>query len=195
MGVYTVWGYEGEALLLTDISVPKRLVGKGGLEFTTDVSCMVCSKTCNPGNAKVSIVLPRRDNAKVIANWRARFEKIRGQQPRRMERTWCVAATRSAETYTLTRSPISFRYPRHRVSRSGNRSASAATCTSGEASTALKSAPVPRPPHPIRPTFRRSAPAAHTARWNIVVAAVPAMEAPMNARLFTSSLCCSKFVP
>ena len=105
MGVYTVWGYEGEALLLTDISVPKRLVGKGGLEFTTDVSCMVCSKTCNPGNAKVSIVLPRRDNAKVIANWRARFEKIRGQQPRRMERTWCVAATRSAETYTLTLTP------------------------------------------------------------------------------------------
>jgi thiol:disulfide interchange protein DsbD len=105
MGVYTVWGYEGEALLLTDISVPKKLAGKGDLEFTADVSYMVCSKTCNPGNEKVSIVLPRRDKAKVIANWRARFEKIRGQQPRKMERTWYVAATRSAETYTLTLTP------------------------------------------------------------------------------------------
>ncbi len=105
MGVYTVWGYEGRALLLTDITVPKTLATRGGFEVRAAVSFMACSKTCKPGHTKLSLTLPRRDKSKPDGKWRRRFEAVRRRQPRRLPASWKVVATRQGEFYTLTLTP------------------------------------------------------------------------------------------
>jgi len=105
MGVYTVWGYEGAALLLTDITVPKDLPAGEKFEFTAAVSYMVCAKTCQPGNRKIVLVLPRRGKTQRSPKWGPRFDRIRRQQPQWLDGAWKIRAVRQGETYLLLLTP------------------------------------------------------------------------------------------
>ena len=60
--------------------------------------------------------------------------------------------------------PRFFKAARQLWSRSSKASASAVTFALGSAFSAFIAAPVPRPPHPIRPTFNTSSPAAWALR-------------------------------
>ncbi len=52
------YGYEGETVLLTEITPPANLSPGGPITLKADVSYLVCERECIPGEASLSILLP-----------------------------------------------------------------------------------------------------------------------------------------
>jgi thiol:disulfide interchange protein DsbD len=53
------FGYTGETTLLTQITPPDVLAGQGGVNIQADVTWLVCERECIPGEAHLSLDLPR----------------------------------------------------------------------------------------------------------------------------------------
>lgn len=104
MGRYTVWGYEGEALLLCDLRVPKKLTA-GAVRLRATVHYLACSDTCRPGSSELSLRLPVRATSKPVAPWGDRFERVRSEQPVRLDELWDVRARKIGDLYSLTLTP------------------------------------------------------------------------------------------
>lgn len=71
------YGYEGEILLLTQITPPAALPA-GDLPLRADVNWLVCQKECIPGEATVDVALPAGDGGSDPAH-AAAFEAARQQ--------------------------------------------------------------------------------------------------------------------
>ncbi len=104
MAAYTVWGYEGEALLLTEITVPDSAAVGSTVTLRASVTYMACAKACCPDEKKLSLAMPVHTAAKPRGDWPAKFDAVRNHQPRRIA-GWRAAATRNGDTYTLTLTP------------------------------------------------------------------------------------------
>jgi thiol:disulfide interchange protein/DsbC/DsbD-like thiol-disulfide interchange protein len=73
------YGYEGEILLLTQITPPATLPA-GELPLRADVNWLVCQKECIPGEATVDLALPG-GNGEINPATAAAFEAARQQVP------------------------------------------------------------------------------------------------------------------
>lgn len=104
MAAYTVWGYEGEALLLTEITVPESAAPGSTVALRANVTYMACAKACCPDEKKLLLKLPVRAVANPRGDWPVKFDAVRKQQPRRIA-GWRSNATRSGDIYTLTLTP------------------------------------------------------------------------------------------
>lgn len=104
MGAYTVWGYEDEALLLTEIAVPASARVGDAITLRASVTYMACAKACCPDEKKLSLTMPVRAAAKPRGGWSAKFDAVREQQPRDVP-GWSATAQREGDTYVLTLEP------------------------------------------------------------------------------------------
>ncbi|MDB5557875.1 MAG: cytochrome c biosis protein transrane region [Enterovirga sp.] len=78
------YGYEGETVLLTEISPPAGLSPGQPLTLKADVSYLVCERECIPGEASVSILLPVAgpgEDGKPDPADKALFDAARGKLP------------------------------------------------------------------------------------------------------------------
>ena len=101
MGVYTVWGYEHDVLLMVEITPPKNLK-KSDVHLTANARWMACARTCHPGWGKLSITLPV--TAKKTATndkWKKVFDKTRNQIPAKLT-GWKASARRDGKDYLLS---------------------------------------------------------------------------------------------
>lgn len=73
------YGYEGQVLLLIPVKVGKTAAEGTAATIRVDASWLVCKETCIPGQAKLSIDLPVRADAKPANS--ALFETWRGKLP------------------------------------------------------------------------------------------------------------------
>ncbi|MBI1371739.1 MAG: hypothetical protein GC159_03120 [Phycisphaera sp.] len=104
MAVYTVWGYESEALLLIDITPPKSLSPGERVTLKGTASWMACAKNCHPTSGPVSATLPVAGEPRLDAKWHTRFDAVRAGLPRDVPQ-WSARASRTAKGFTLTLTP------------------------------------------------------------------------------------------
>ena len=103
VGPVASYGYEGEAVLLTQITPPRDLRPGAGSEIAAQVSYLVCEKICIPGEANVALTLPSvpaADNAMTNAATRDAFVQARARLPQ--PSPWTAAFKADAKTVTLT---------------------------------------------------------------------------------------------
>jgi thiol:disulfide interchange protein DsbD len=60
VGPLANYGYDGETILLTQITAPATLCCGHAGALTADVTWLVCEKECIPGDARLSLTLPGR---------------------------------------------------------------------------------------------------------------------------------------
>lgn len=104
MAVYTVWGYESDTLLLTDIQVPTELPLDRPVTLSAEVRWMACARDCNPGFKSFSFSLPVAKTAQIDRELRSRFQAVRKDQPAKLP-AWKASAHHNGEQYTLTLHP------------------------------------------------------------------------------------------
>jgi thiol:disulfide interchange protein DsbD len=78
------YGYEGETVLLAQITPPKSLSPGQPLTLKADVNYLVCERECIPGEASVSILLPvagPSEDGRPDPADKALFDKARAQLP------------------------------------------------------------------------------------------------------------------
>lgn len=78
------FGYEGETVLLTEITPPKDLAPGRPLTLKANVSYLVCEKECIPGEASVSALMPVAgpgEDGRPDAADKALFDAARGKLP------------------------------------------------------------------------------------------------------------------
>lgn len=90
------YGYEGEVLLLTQITPPARVTGDVALQ--ADVNWLVCQKECVPGEARLDTTLPAGDGRR-NPETAAAFDAARLQLPQ--PSPWQVRLEPNAEGYVL----------------------------------------------------------------------------------------------
>ena len=103
VGPVASYGYEGEAVLLTQITPPRELRPGAASEIAAQVSYLVCEKICIPGEANVTLTLPAApagDNAMTNAATRDAFAQARARLPQ--PSPWTSAFKADAKTVTLT---------------------------------------------------------------------------------------------
>ncbi|MDH3583651.1 MAG: protein-disulfide reductase DsbD family protein [Phycisphaerae bacterium] len=104
MGVYTVWGYERDTLLLVDIKPPVALPNGGKVRLGVKARWMACARTCCPSFSDLSLTLPVTAKPAWDHTWRRAFATARALQPRRLE-AWQVTGERDERGYRLRISP------------------------------------------------------------------------------------------
>ncbi|MEM0895307.1 MAG: protein-disulfide reductase DsbD domain-containing protein [Verrucomicrobiota bacterium] len=82
MAVYTVYGYEGEAILLTEISAPDSLPVGPDVTLKTRITWMMCAKQCVPSTTEAEITLKTAANPSIDEKVKAELDKIRAGFPR-----------------------------------------------------------------------------------------------------------------
>ena len=101
MGVYTVWGYEHDVLLMVKITPPKNLEKSDGIQLTANARWMACARTCHPGWGKLSITLPvTTEKPATNDKWKKLFDKTRHQIPTKLT-GWKASARRDGKDYVL----------------------------------------------------------------------------------------------
>jgi DsbC/DsbD-like thiol-disulfide interchange protein len=101
MAIYTVWGYESDTLLLSDIQVPEELPLGKAATLAAEIQWMACARDCNPGFKTFSISLPVAETADVDGELRKRFDAVRRDQPAKLD-AWQASAHHNGEQYRLT---------------------------------------------------------------------------------------------
>ena len=96
MAAYTVYGYEGEAYLLTEITAPKDLKAGDKVTLKTKITWMMCAQTCLPSTTKAELVMTVGEKEVPVKKVSAVFEEIRSGFPR-VGKSWTMTATRSGE--------------------------------------------------------------------------------------------------
>lgn len=106
MAAYDVWGYEGEALLLIDISPPASLKPGASVTIKGKATWMCCGKQCYPGFDNLSVVLPVTTEAKLDAQRKTAFDHVRKQQPKKSN-AWRIECAEKGGQYTIRITPKS----------------------------------------------------------------------------------------
>lgn len=93
------YGYEGEVLLLIEITPPANLTEQ---EYTlrAQADWLMCKEECIPGRAQLSLTIPAGDDARPNPEHRARFSDARNRLPRASDE-WALAAQRAANSILL----------------------------------------------------------------------------------------------
>ncbi len=100
-GNITGYGYEGRVLLLTEVTPPASIESAPIIRVQGQVSWLMCSESCVPGEAEVSLSLPWADEP--IAENSASssiFNEARAQLPRDSS-DWSFTALRKGNTIEL----------------------------------------------------------------------------------------------
>ena len=101
MAAYRVWGYQNEALLLTDITAPLDLpIGKT-VRIVAEASWMCCGRQCHPGFKKLELLLLTTKIASQNTDWAGKFDPVRKQQPKAFP-GWKIQCVRTGDQYKLS---------------------------------------------------------------------------------------------
>ncbi len=93
------YGYEDEVLLPVDIDVPSTVALGTNVVIAGHASWLVCSDTCVPEDARLSISVPVAAHAEADPNWAERFASVRARLP--VRNPFPTTASISAENITL----------------------------------------------------------------------------------------------
>ena len=77
MGELTVYGYEGDTLLLVELKAPEDLKTGVNVVLNTRVVYMACAATCHPGFVDMGLELPVAEGAKPDPKLAAAFKRVR----------------------------------------------------------------------------------------------------------------------
>jgi thiol:disulfide interchange protein DsbD len=95
-----IYGYDGEAILLTPIAVSAQFVAGQPATLSAEASWVVCNETCIPEQASLKLTLPVSDSAGPSnQSAKALFEKARAELPE--VSPWPVTAWQSSRTISL----------------------------------------------------------------------------------------------
>jgi thiol:disulfide interchange protein DsbD len=102
VGPLANYGYDGETILLTQITAPATLASGTQVPLTADVTWLVCEKECIPGDARLSLVLPAAATGSapdIKADARTRFDSARATLPQTSP--WPARMEVAQDTLTL----------------------------------------------------------------------------------------------
>src|SRR5436309_3145186 len=100
VGPLANYGYEGEILLLTDISVPTDAATGRETALAARADWLVCREVCIPDGADLALTLPVQPNAQPDARWSGSIAKARADLPVPLK-GWDVGATRQGNAIEL----------------------------------------------------------------------------------------------
>jgi thiol:disulfide interchange protein DsbD len=109
VGPLTNFGYEGELLLLTEISVPEAIPEGGMVRLQAQGEWLICKEICLPGGANVTLDLPVGDGARHPA-WGERLRRARDEIPAPLQ-GWRVEAAPTDEHIVLKLEPVAVPVP------------------------------------------------------------------------------------
>lgn len=95
------FGYEGEAMLVFEVTPPDSLPAEGEVTLSGRASWLMCKEICIPGKANLSVTLPVRKETPAPSPHAARFAEAEAAQPLASD-AWQVRAEASDETIVLT---------------------------------------------------------------------------------------------
>ncbi len=101
MTTYRVWGYQYEALLLTDIVAPPDLPLGKTVRLVAEASWMCCGRQCHPGFKKLELLLLTTKFASQNTAWAGKFDQVRKQQPKAFP-GWKIQCVRTGDQYKLS---------------------------------------------------------------------------------------------
>jgi DsbC/DsbD-like thiol-disulfide interchange protein len=93
------YGYENEVLLPVDIDVPSTLGLGTKVVIAAHASWLVCSDTCIPEDARLSISVPVAAETEADPDWTERFASVRARLP--LPNPFPTTASVNAENITL----------------------------------------------------------------------------------------------
>jgi thiol:disulfide interchange protein/DsbC/DsbD-like thiol-disulfide interchange protein len=93
------YGYENEVLLPVDIDVPSTVAIGTKVVIAARASWLVCSETCIPEDANLSISVPVAASTEADPDWVERFAAVRARLP--LPNPFPTAASVNAENITL----------------------------------------------------------------------------------------------
>ena len=93
------YGYENEVLLPVDIDVPSTVVLGTNVVIAGHASWLVCSDTCVPEDARLSISVPVAAETEADPDWAERFASVRTRLP--LRNPFPTTASVNAENITL----------------------------------------------------------------------------------------------
>ena len=100
IGPLVIYGYDGEAVLLTPIAVSAQFVAGQPATLSAEASWVVCNETCIPEQASLKLTLPVSDAAAPInQSAKALFEKARAELPEISP--WPVTSWQSDRTISV----------------------------------------------------------------------------------------------
>lgn len=81
-GPLTIFGYDGEVLLMADVRAPAQLQPGGNIDLGADVSWLACAEECIPGSATLSLRLPVEAAPRPNDDHRKIFDDTEARLPR-----------------------------------------------------------------------------------------------------------------
>jgi thiol:disulfide interchange protein len=102
VGPLANYGYDGEVVLLTQITAPTTLASGTRVPLAADVTWLVCEKECIPGEARLSLTLPAAASGStpdIKADTRTLFEAARATLPQTSP--WPARMEVAQDTLTL----------------------------------------------------------------------------------------------
>ncbi|WP_111657707.1 protein-disulfide reductase DsbD family protein [Isoalcanivorax indicus] len=96
------YGFEGETLLLSDITLPLEIAQDDSVTLTAQARWLVCEVECIPGDAELSLTLPVGDITDLSAHT-ALFQRARARQPQAAD--WPAAFSIEATWLEVTVAP------------------------------------------------------------------------------------------
>ena len=102
VGPLANYGYDGETILLTQITAPATLASGTQVPLTADVTWLVCEKECIPGDARLSLTLPAAASGSapdLKADTRTLFDSARATLPQTSP--WPARMEVAQDTLTL----------------------------------------------------------------------------------------------
>jgi thiol:disulfide interchange protein DsbD len=104
VGPLVNYGYEGEVLLLTDVTATSRLGTGRAVNIAARADWLVCKEICIPEGADLSLTLPVAERADSDPRWATTIARTRGELPRPLE-GWNVSAAGRGDKVELTLAP------------------------------------------------------------------------------------------
>jgi DsbC/DsbD-like thiol-disulfide interchange protein len=101
MSVYDVYGYEGEAILLTEITAVPDFKSDKPVQLKTEITGMMCAQVCIPFYINLDFQIPVASESKPIEKNKAVIDKIRAEFPKPTN-TWKTSSTWSADKTHIT---------------------------------------------------------------------------------------------
>jgi len=98
------YGYEGEVLLLTELTIPRDAPLGAPYTLAARADWLVCRETCIPEGADLELVLPVAESAHPYPQWSAAIAATRAALPSALA-DWHVAARADGSNVVLTLTP------------------------------------------------------------------------------------------
>lgn len=99
---FMTYGYEGELLLMAEVTPPADLAPGSQVELGANASWLVCEAVCMPGDAVLSLQLPvEAGPPRTNETWAGLFAATRGQLPTDRSATWPATFVVSGQEYRL----------------------------------------------------------------------------------------------